>query len=108
MNKSSIINIVVIAVILMVVFASQQPRFKQVGKNVSSRVMAKVDVYWQKGNDWFNHTVYPKINSELEKRGVELKEGVNNQKNNFLQNAWESIKNYFAKNFSKFFGVEVK
>jgi len=101
-------NIVIIVIVLAVVFFSQSAYFRPIGKNLFLQIKEKTGVYLVKAGDWLKAIVYPKISGEVAKRGVVVQEEINKQKNNILQNIWETIKNYFAIKFSKTFNVEVK
>ena len=101
MNKKEIIkNIVIIIVLLTVVFLSQQPYFNEIGKKFYFQAEARVKVYW--------NSIYPKVRGEVEQKSAVIKQEIDQQKNNIMQNTWEKIKNYFAEKFSKISGTEVK
>lgn len=110
MNKENgfIKNIVIIIVILVIVFLSQQPNFMEYGKNAFNWVGSQVGFYWSKLSNWAATSIYPKVVGEATKRGEAIKEGINNEKNNLAQNVWEKIKNYFADIFSKSTGTQVE
>lgn len=107
-NGGFIQYIVIIAVILSVVFLSQQPFARPFGKSVYSWSQKEASNYWSKTTHWLGATIYPKVTQEVEKRGEPLKEEVITQKDNAVKNIWENIKNYFAEQFSKISGTEVK
>ncbi len=104
MNRGFIKNILAIAVLLTVVFFSQQPYLRDSGRSLYSQC----NQYLAKARDWVYVTIYPKVRSEAEKRGEVVSQEFEKQKNNFFQDIWEKIKNYFAKIFSKTFGTDVK
>ena len=107
-EKGFIQYVVILIIILVVVFFSQQPSFREVGKNVYSQVEAQVGLYWSKASDWVKVNVYPKVSSEVEKRGEAIKEEVNKQKDAAVKSIWDNIKNYFANIFSKTTGTSVQ
>ena len=86
-EKGFIVNILAIIVVLGIVFLSQNP---------------------QKMPEWVKTNIYPKISIEVQNRGGELAQQANTAKNNFAQNIWDEIKNYFAQKFNGIFKTEVK
>ena len=109
MKKGDLVkNIIIIAVILVAVFLSQQPYFKKNSKNLFSQATKQINVYLVKTGDWLKAHIYPKVSGEVAKGGAVAQEEIKKQKNNILQNIWENIKNYFAEKFSKTFGTKVK
>lgn len=108
MNENGFIkNIVIIAVLLIVVFLSQQPYFNEIGKKLYFQAETQVKTYWTKSADWLKNNVYPRINREVEQKGAAIQEEINKQKDNIVQNIWEKTKNYFANIFSNIFGTSV-
>lgn len=109
MKVSFIKYIVLIAVVLILVFMSQQPYFSGIGKNTYIKETIKqVNIYWNKTTDWLMTKVYPKAGREVAERGELAKREIEKQKKNILQNIWETIENYFKKKFSEFFGTKIK
>ena len=100
--------IVLIAFVLGIAFLSQQPLFKPYGKNLYNQASIQASLYWSKANNWVTASLYPKATQEVQNRGEPLQEAIIDQKNNFAQNVWENIKNYFAEKFSKISGTQVK
>jgi len=107
-NRGFIVNIVLIAVILAVVFLSQWEYLKPFGKILFSWGEKEINLYWTKTTDWFKESLYPKITGEVEKRGEPLKEEAITQKDNVVKNIWGKIKIYFAEKFSKISGTKVE
>jgi len=108
-NEKGVIQyIAVIIIIFVVVFLSQQPYFRGIGKNVYNQAEAQVGSYWAKASDWVRANVYPRVSGEVQKRGEAIKDEVNKEKNAVAQNIWEKIKNYFANIFTKTTGAQVQ
>ena len=101
-------NIVIIAVLLAMVFLSQQSFAKPTAQKIISQISEKTKEYSQKAGDWLKAKTNPYIAKEVQNGGERVKEEVIKQKNNLLQNIWENLKKYFAQKFSKTFGTEVK
>lgn len=101
-------NIVIVIVILLVVFFSQQPYFEDAGKKLYVQAEVQVGVYSTKIADWFSDNVYPRVSGEVEQKTAIVQEEITKQKDNFAQNIWGNIKNYFANIFSKTTGTSVQ
>ena len=101
-------NIVIIVIILTVVFLSQQPYFREYGKNLYSQIKPRVEAYWSKTTDWFKNNVYSRVSGEVESKSKIIQQEINKQKNNIAQNIWDKIKNYFSNIFSKVSGTPVQ
>lgn len=101
-------NIIIIAVILIVVFLSQQSSFEQYGGNLYILGTEKVGEYWLKGSDWFKTSVYPKASGGAETGKEIIEKEIVKQKDAAAKNIWEKIKNYFAGKFSNLFGTKVE
>jgi len=101
-KENGFINyIAAIIIVLVVAFLSQQPNFREFGTNIYGQAESQVRSLYERASGWVMATIYPKINSEVEKRGQAIEGELNQQKNNLMQNAWDNIKNYFADIFSK-------
>lgn len=107
-QRGFIKSILIIITILIVVFLSQQPYFRPIGKNLFSRGTERINPYWLKTNEWINKNIYPRVSREVEERGGAVKEEVQKQKDIAVQSIWQKIKNYLAEKFSKFSGTEVE
>lgn len=107
-EKGFITNIIIVIIVLAVVFLSQQPYFREYGKNLYSQIKPQVEAYWTKTTDWFRNNVYPRVSGEVEQKAVVIQEEITKQKNNIVQNIWEKIKSYFANIFSKVSGTPVQ
>lgn len=90
-------NIIIIVAILVAVFLSQQPYFEQAGRKLYSQTETQV-----------KDNLYPRVSGEVEQKSVFIQEEIAKQKNNFAQNVWGNIKNYFASIFSKVSGTPVQ
>lgn len=96
-EKGFIVNIVIIIALVAVVFLSQQPYFNEAGKKLYFQAEAQV-----------KNNIYPRVSGEVEQKSAIVQEEVTKQKNNFVQNIWGNIKNYFANIFSKTTGTPVQ
>lgn len=94
--KSSIKYIVIIAVILIVVFLSQQAYYRGVGKTLISGATNKVDAYATKASNWAASTIYPKVAGEVQNREAAIKSDVTQEKNKVSENIGTKIGNYFS------------
>jgi len=90
-------NIIIVIAILSVVFLSQQPYFRQTGERLYSQAETQV-----------KNNLYPMVSGEVEQKSAFIQEEIAKQKNNFAQNVWGDIKNYFAGIFSKVSGTPVQ
>ncbi len=107
-QRGFIQNIVIIAILLGIVFLSQQSYTKPYGKQFFASLEGHTKAYSTKASEWLKSTVYPKINQEVQSRGESAKNEIEVQKNNTAQTIWENGKNYFAEKYSKTFGANVK
>ncbi len=101
-NRGFAQYILIMAVILAVIFLSQQPYFSGIGKNI-----------YNQAESWVMTNIYPRVVSEVEKRGEEVRgeevrEEVSRQKDNLMKNVWQKIKKYFSNIFTKTTGTEVE
>jgi len=103
-----VINTIIVVMLLVTVFLSQQAYFSPYGKTVYLKGMGEFNVYWLKLNYWANTNVYPKISGEVEKGGQVVTQEIVKQKNNIAHSIWENIKKYFAEKFSKYSGTQVQ
>jgi hypothetical protein len=102
-----ILNIVAIIVVLGIVFLSQSGSFTLRGAS-GQAIQEKTGSYWSQAVEWVKAQIYPRVSSEVEKRGGELAQKVEEQKNNFAQNIWDGIKSYLQKNFNYLLKSDVK
>ena len=108
-EKGYIVNIIAIAVVLTVVFFSQQQYLKpnesalflQAKNQTSNYITAKLQ-------NSFLAKLYKNLSAQALKRGASVTEVIENQKNVAAQSIWGKIKNYLAGKFSKTFGVKVE
>lgn len=98
MKKGIIIkNILIMAVILAVVYISQNSGFAGLEQNVlSGSLQGLGSEYWAKGSSWVRDELFPKIGGEVQKRGDMAKEGIDEQKEKATESIGENIKNYFS------------
>ena len=95
-EKGFIKYIVIIAVILVLVFLSQQAYTKATGKTLISAAMDQVGSYTTKGSNWIMSNIYPKITGEVQKRGEIIQNEVNQEKEKVSENIGKKIQNYFS------------
>lgn len=107
-QRGFIQNIAIIAVILAVVFLSQQYSADNKENGAYSQIMAQTQQYISKAEDVVKTDIGGKVSGEVAKQKEHISQEVTTQKNNLVQNIWENIKHYFAEKFSKTFGTEVK
>ena len=96
MQKKFIIYIILIVVILVLVFLSQQSYFKNMGKNLVSAATDRAKSYLTKGSAVVTSDIYPKISTEVEKRGEDIKNSVDQAKQNVTESIGKKIENYFS------------
>ena len=109
MDKKILIqNILIILVILTVVFLSQQPYFRPLGKSVYSQGVSQGSAYWSKMSGWFKAAIYPKVSSQVASGGAKAQQEIVTQKKNFAQSMLNAVKNYFTTKFSKISGSQLK
>jgi len=95
-DKGFIKYIVIIAVILIVVFLSQQAYFRGIAKDIFLQGSDAAQNYLAKGSNWARDVIFPKINGEVQKRGDMIKNEINQEKEKISQTIVEKIKNYFS------------
>ncbi len=108
LKRGFVKNIIAIIIILVVVFFSQRPEFREYGKGLYSQVTAQGQSWWQGAYSYAEKNVFSKIGGEVGKGEEAVKEKITEEKNNFVKNIWEKIKNYFANIFSKTTGTKVE
>ena len=99
MPKRLIFYIILITVILIAVFFSQQAYSRAFGKSAISAVANQAGAYVSKGSDWVISKIYPKIDQEVQKRGEAIQNEVNQQKEKITENSENiitKIGNYFS------------
>jgi hypothetical protein len=94
--KGLIKYIIVIAIILVVVFLSQQAYSRGVGGNLISAAADQVGAYLSKGSGWVMSNIYPKISGEVQKRGDIIKTEVNQEKQKVAEDLGKKIQNYIS------------
>ena len=107
-ERGFIQNIVLIAVIVITVFLSQQPYVKDFAKNIYSPLAKQVNSYLPKISNQFFASIYLKVGGEASSIQLSAQKEITAQKNNAVQNAWDNFKNYFAGKFNKTFDTQVK
>ena len=100
MEADFVKNGLIIAVILSVVFLSQQPYFREFGRNSYTWVKTQADDYLGKANNYAKETLLPKIDGEVEQKKGLIADEISRQKEKISESVSESvgekIKNYFS------------
>ena len=97
MNTQGIIKyILIIIVILLIAFLSQQAYVWKYGKNITSNITNQALATLAKGSDWVADKIYPKVSVEVQKRGDIIKTEVKKEKEKVSENIGEKISNYFS------------
>lgn len=97
MDKKIIIKyIVIIAVILIVIFLSQQAYSRSIGKTFIYAAANQAASYLAKGTSWAASNIMPKINGEVQSRGVILQNAANQETKKVSENIGTQIGNYFS------------
>ncbi len=100
-------NGVIIAVLLTIVFLSQQPQFKTMAESFYQKNMQHSS-YWVKAQDWIKANVWSKFSGGVSTVKDSATKEITKQKNNAAQNIWEQFKTSAAQKFSNIFGTKVK
>ena len=95
-EKGFIKYIIIIAVIIVFVFLSQQAFSRGFIKPLVSDATDQVGAYVAKGSNWVASKVYPKIAGEVQSRGDAIKNEVNAEKEKVSENILQKVGNYFA------------
>lgn len=95
-EKGSIKYFIIIIIILLVAFLSQQTYSRGAGKTVISATANQIGSYLAKGSDWAISNIYPKISGEVQKRGDIIKTEINQEKQKISENILDRAKNYFS------------
>ncbi len=95
-EKGFIKYIIIIAVILVFVFLSQQAYSRFFGKTLISDATDQIKAYVAKGSNWVASKVYPKIAEEVQNRGEVIKNEVTKEKEKVSENILKKVENYFA------------
>ncbi len=96
MNKKIIFYIVLIIVILIFVFLSQQVYSRWVGKTLISGITSRASAYLAKGANWAMSDIYPKVNNQLKSGGETMQNKAEQTKQNIFSDAAKNIGNYFS------------
>jgi hypothetical protein len=107
-------NIVIIGAILGAAFLSQQPFFKSNSKNYFYSQGLKKDTAISKTGDWLKSNVFSKISGvggEVLKNTPTIesaKKEIETQKNNLLQNSFDSTKKFIAEKALQVLGIKIE
>ena len=96
MNKKLIFYIILIIVLLVLAFMSQQVISREIGKNFISNASDYMGAYLAKGSDWITSIIYPKISEEVQKRGDTIKNEIDQTKQKVTEDIPKKIENYFS------------
>jgi hypothetical protein len=97
MNEKGFIKyIVIIIVILVIAFLSQQLFSRSNENTFISDTANQIGTYLAKGSNWAVSNIYPKISGEVQKRGDMIKNEVDQEKNKISESIGEKISNYFS------------
>ncbi len=103
-NRGFIVNILAIIVVLGIVFFSQQARYGHIGGGLNSQISQISN----NAINWFKTNIFPRVSTEVQNRGVQAGQALNQQKDIAAQNLWNNIKIFFAQKFNRIFKTDVK
>lgn len=95
-------NLIFIAVILALLILGQQPYFQEKGKVVYGEAAKRVNIYWQKGEEFFKTKILWRITGEVEKRKEIAGEEIKKETEKTAENIFQKIKNYILGIFKSF------
>lgn len=95
-EKGFVQYIAIIAVILAVVFLSQQPYFRGIGRDMFSKGSSAVQGYLAKGSNWAKDIALPKISGEVAQKQAMVANGIDQQKEKVSESVGTKIKNYVS------------
>jgi len=96
MEKGFIKNIIIIIIILVVVFFSQQPNFREYGKNLYNQAFAQGQSWWQGAYSYPKQNILSNVGGEVEKKKEVIQNELQKEKNKISENILQKIKNYFS------------
>ena len=104
-------NLLIIGSILGIAFLSQQPWLNSTTQTYVFPFFEKGQAYASgtflgKTGDWLQDNVYSKFTNEAEKRGEIAKEELSTQKDNAIQNSFDSTKKFIAEKTLQTLGVK--
>jgi hypothetical protein len=103
MKNGFIKNILVIIIILVAVFFSQQPDFREYGNNFYNQARAQGQSWWQGASSYAKQNVFSIVGGEVEKRKDVVQDELQQEKNKISENIWQKTKNYFSDTIFKIF-----
>lgn len=92
-------NLIFIAVILVLLILGQQPYFQERGRVVYEEAAKQVNIYWQKGEEFFKTKILWRITGEVEKRKEIAGEEIKKETEKVTENIFQKIKNYILNLF---------
>ena len=98
-QKGFIKYFVIIAIILAVVFLSQQAYSRGIGKTLISDATSKANAYMVEAANWATSNVYSKVTGEVQNRGDIINAAVNqgvDQEKNSVANIGTNLQNYIS------------
>ncbi len=97
MDRKNLIKYsVIIIILLLIAFFSQQTYSWRNEKVFISDATNKATAYLATGSNWVMSKIYPKVSGEVQKRGDIIKNEINQEKNNISENILDKTKNYFS------------
>lgn len=95
MSKKLIFYIILIIVILVALFLSQQVASGLFIKKALSGVSDQASAYLAKGSNWITAKIWPKIGQDVQSGGEVIKTGVDSTKEN-ISDSVKKVKNYIS------------
>ena len=96
MEKKVLISLVVVIIILVGVFMSQQAYSRGVGKTLISDATSQAKTVLSQGTNWAMANIYPKITGEVQARGDIIKKEVGSEQKKVSETIGQKISNYFS------------
>lgn len=96
MEKKIIFSVIVVVIILVGVFFSQQAYSRGVGKNLISDATSQAKTVLAQGTNWAMSNIYPKITGEVKARGDIIKKEVGQEQKKVSENIGQKISDYFS------------
>ena len=104
-------NIIIVAIILIVAFLSQNSIFKDTVKNSNFPLFKKTNDYSSKTSDWLKNSIpsvddlKDRVSGGLEEKEEMLKDEIVNQKEEIEKKSVGTVKKYIAEKFLQTIGV---
>lgn len=95
-RKKFIFYTILLIIILVLLFLSQQAYSRWIGKNLVSAATSQASEYMAKGSNWITSNIYPKISGAVQKRGEVIQNEINQTKQKVTEDIPKKIGNYFS------------